>query len=99
MVFLVFTTYYIKTHGDTVPSFQIKAPIKAYSNACDLYSIALNDVIAPTILRQISGFEKDRLKAFISLELLEIVYLLLQTRFSINICTMLNLHLHLTLGL
>ncbi len=95
MIFLAFTTYYIKTHAETVPSFQkVKAPIKAYSLMPVIYMVfALNDVIAPTVLQQISGFAKNQIDNYYFIGILVgiAVILLLQTRFSMNICTMLNL--------
>ena len=95
MIILAFTTYYIKTHGETVPSFQkVKAPIKAYSLMPVIYIVfALNDVIAPTILQQMGSFTKSQIESiyFIGILVGIAVILLLQTRFSMNICTMLNL--------
>ena len=95
MITLVFGTYYIKTHADMIPSFQkVKAPIKAYSLMPVIYIVfALNDVIAPTILQQMSGFEKSQIESFYFIGILVgiAVILLLQSCFSMNICIMLNI--------
>lgn len=95
MITLAFSTYYIKTHAHTVPSFQkVKAPIKAYSLMPVIYIVfALNDVIAPATLQQMSGLDKSQIECFYFMGILIgiAVVLLLQTRFSMNICIMLNL--------
>ncbi|NLJ87513.1 MAG: helix-turn-helix transcriptional regulator [Epulopiscium sp.] len=95
MITLAFGTYYIKTHADMIPSFQkVKAPIKAYSLMPVIYIVfALNDVIAPTILQQMSGFEKSQIESFYFIGILVgiAVILLLQSCFSMNICIMLNI--------
>ncbi|MFY9174356.1 MAG: helix-turn-helix transcriptional regulator [Peptococcia bacterium] len=95
MITLVLSTYYIKTHADTVPSLQkIKAPIKAYSLMPVVFIVfALNDVIAPATLQQISDFSKSQIENLYFTGILAglAVIILLQIRFSINLCTMLNL--------
>lgn len=95
MITLAFSTYFIKSNADAVPSFQkIKAPIKAYSLMPVVFAMfALNDVIAPAALQQISGFAKNQIEGFYFGGILTglAVTLLLQTRFSMNICIMLNL--------
>ncbi|NLY70741.1 MAG: hypothetical protein GX076_03550, partial [Clostridiales bacterium] len=95
MIVLIFTTHYIKSHADTVPSLQkIKAPQKAYSLMPVIFIVfALNDVIAPAILQQVSGFAKSQIEGLYFAEILVglLVILLLQTFFSMNLCTMLNL--------
>lgn len=95
MIVLAFTTYYIKSHADTVPSLQkIKAPIRAYSLMPVIFIVfALNDVIAPATLKQVSGFAKSQIEGLYFAGILVglLVILLLQTFFSMNLCTMLNL--------
>jgi DNA-binding CsgD family transcriptional regulator len=95
IIILAFSTYFIKSHADTVPSFQkVKAPIKAYSLMPVIFIVfALNDVIAPATLQQMSGFAKSQIESFYFIGILAglAVILLLQTCFSMNICIMLNL--------
>ena len=95
MITLAFSTYYIKTHAHTVPSFQkVKAPIKAYSLMPVIYIVfALNDVIAPATLQQMSGSAKSQIESCYFAGILAgiAVILLLQSRFAMNICIMLNL--------
>jgi uncharacterized membrane protein len=95
MLTLVLSTYIIKSHRDTIPSFQkVKAPIKAYSLMPVIFIVfALNDVIAPAILQQMSGFTKSQIESFYFIGILVglAVTLFLQTRLSMNICIMLNL--------
>jgi DNA-binding CsgD family transcriptional regulator len=95
MLALVFSTYYIKTHADTVPSLgKVKAPKKAYSLMPVIYIVfALNDVIAPSVLEQMSGLARSQIETYYFIGILVglAVILLLQSRFSINICTMLNI--------
>ena len=58
-----------------------------------LIVFALNDVIAPAILQQMSGFTKSQVESFyfIGISAGLAVTLFLQTRLSVNICIMLNL--------
>jgi DNA-binding CsgD family transcriptional regulator len=96
MIILVFSTYFIKSNADTVPSFQkTKAPIEAYSLMPLVFvTFALNDVIAPaTLQQQMSVFAKSQIESFYFAGILVglAVILLLQARFSMNICIMLNL--------
>jgi DNA-binding CsgD family transcriptional regulator len=95
MLTLVLSTYIIKSHRDTIPSLQkVKAPIKAYSLMPVIFIVfALNDVIAPAILQQMSGFTKSQIESFYFIGILVglAVILFLQTRLSMNICIMLNL--------
>lgn len=95
MIFLAFSTYYIKTHADTVPSFKkTKAPIKAYSLMPVIAIVfSLNDVVAPAVLGQMSGYMNNQIEAFyfIGIILGIAVIIILQGRFSMNICIMLNL--------
>ena len=95
MITLVFSTYYIKTHADSVPSFQkVKAPIEAYSLMPVIFIVfALNDVVAPAILQQMSTFAKSQIESYYFWGILAglAVVLLLQAGFSMNICSMLNL--------
>ncbi len=103
MTALAFSTYYIKFHVDTVPSLQkVKAPMKAYSLMPVIFIVfALNDVIAPATLQQISDFAKIQIESLYFFGVLAGlgVILLLQTCFSMNLCSMLNLSFaFLTLG-
>ncbi|MGI6577189.1 MAG: helix-turn-helix transcriptional regulator [Eubacteriales bacterium] len=103
MIALAFSTYHIKAHSETVPSLQkVKAPKKAYSLMPVIFIVfALNDVVAPATLEQISGFDKSQVESLYFIGILAglALILLLQTRFSMNLCTMLNLSLaFLTLG-
>ncbi|MGI6703988.1 MAG: helix-turn-helix transcriptional regulator [Clostridia bacterium] len=95
MLSLALSTYIIKSHRDRIPSFQkVKAPIKAYSLMPVIFIVfALNDVIAPAILQQVSGFTKGQTESFYFIGILAglAVALFLQTRLSVNICIMLNL--------
>lgn len=95
MVTMAFSTYFIKSHADTVPSLQkIKAPVKSYSLMPVIFIVfALNDVIAPATLQQISDFTKSQIESLYFTGILAgiAVILLLQTRFSMNLCIMLNL--------
>ncbi len=54
---------------------------------------ALNDVIAPSVLEQMSGLARSQIETYYFIGILVglAVILLLQSRFSINICTMLNI--------
>jgi DNA-binding CsgD family transcriptional regulator len=95
LVILAFSTYHIKSNADQVPSLQkVKAPVKAYSLMPVIFIVfALNDVIAPAAIQQIDGFTKSQIESlyFIGILVGIVVILLLQTRFSMNICIMLNL--------
>ena len=95
MITLAFSTYFIKSRADTVPSFQkVKAPIKAYSLMPVIFIVfALNDVIAPAALQQMSGFANSQIESYYFGGILAglAVILFLQVRFSMNICIMLNL--------
>ncbi|HHX75155.1 MAG TPA: helix-turn-helix transcriptional regulator [Firmicutes bacterium] len=92
---LVFSTYLIKSHSETIPSLKkVKAPIKAYSLMPVIFIVfALNDVIAPAILQQMNGLAKSQIESFYFIGILAglVVALFLQTRLSVNICIMLNL--------
>ena len=95
MITLAFSTYFMNSRADRVPSFQkVKAPVKAYSLMPVIFIIfALNDVIAPASLQQISGFSKIQTESFYFFGILAglVLILLLQARFSMNLCIMLNL--------
>lgn len=103
MITLLVSTFYIKSHAEAVPSFQkVKAPFKAYSLMPLIFIVfALNDVIAPATLQQMNEFTKGQIESsYFNGILIGIgIVLLLQTLFSMNICTMLNLSFaFLTLG-
>jgi DNA-binding CsgD family transcriptional regulator len=95
MLTLAFSTYYIKTQAQTEPSFQkVKAPMKAYSIMPVIYIVfALNDVIAPAVLQRMSGYAKNQIESYYFVGILAglAVILLLQSRFTMNLCIMLNL--------
>ncbi len=97
MIILAFSTYYIKSNAETVPSLQkVKAPIEAYSLMPVIFIVfALNDVIAPTSLQQIIGFTKSQIESyyFFGIIIGLAIILLLQTLFSMNLCIMINLSL------
>ncbi|WP_033117669.1 helix-turn-helix transcriptional regulator [Intestinimonas butyriciproducens] len=95
MITLAFSTYFIKSHANMVPSLQkTKAPVKSYSLMPVIFIVfALNDVIAPATLQQISDFSKIQIESLYFTGILAglAVILLLQTRLSMNLCIMLNL--------
>ncbi len=95
MITLAFTTYLIKSNVKVIPSCKkIKAPIKAYSLMPVVFIMfALNDVIAPSILQQMSDLTKNQIENcyFLGIVIGLALILVMQTRFSVNICIMLNL--------
>ncbi len=95
MITLAFSTYLIKSNIDRVPSCQkVKAPIKAYSLMPVVFAMfTLNDVIAPATLKQMSELSKNQIESYYFYGIMAglVVVLLLQNRFSMNICVMLNL--------
>lgn len=95
MITLAFSTYFIKSRADSVPSLQkVKAPIDAYSIMPVIFIVfSLNDVIAPATLQQMVGFTKSQIESFYFIGILVglAVILLLQSILSMNICIMLNL--------
>lgn len=95
MITLAFSTYFIKSDVEKIPSFQkAKAPFRAYSLMPLIFIVfGLNDVIAPATLQQIAGYTKNQIESFYFIGILVglAVILLLQARFSMNICIMLNL--------
>lgn len=71
-----------------------RAPIKAYSLMPVIAIVfTLNDVVAPAVLGQMSGYMNNQIEAFyfIGIILGIAVIIILQGRFSMNICIMLNL--------
>jgi DNA-binding CsgD family transcriptional regulator len=95
MISLAFSTYSIKSRPEMVPSFKrVKAPVKAYSLMPLVFvGLALNDVIAPTALEQMTGFAKHQVESYYFAGIIVglLVVIILQTRFSVHIYTMLNL--------
>lgn len=95
MITLAFSHYIFKRHIDMVPSCQkVKAPIKAYSLLPMVFVVfALNDIIAPAALDQMSSSSNGQIENYYFYGILAglSVVLLLQNRFSMNLCIMLNL--------
>jgi hypothetical protein len=91
---LALSTYYIRSDVERIPSLQkIKAPKKAYSlMPVAFITLALNDVIAPVVLQQISNLNRSQLQGYYFYGILAglVMVLLMQVRFSMNICFMLN---------
>ncbi|MGI6405636.1 MAG: helix-turn-helix transcriptional regulator [Syntrophaceticus sp.] len=97
MISLAFSTYFIKSNADSVPSLKkVKSPIKSYSLMPVVFVMfALNDVIAPAALQQMVGLAISQLQNWYFFGIIAgiAVILLLQTHFSMNLCYMLNLSL------
>jgi len=95
IIILAVCSYFFKYNTeDLYLSAQVKAPLKAYSLMPLVFVIlTLNDVIAPASLRQIPGIEKGNLESyyFLGVVLGIAIVVLLQKRFLINICNMLNI--------
>lgn len=95
MITLAFSYYFIKRNIDMVPSCKkVKAPLKAYSLMPVVFvAFALNDIIAPATLHQMSSNANSQIESYYFFGILIglAVVLLLQNRFSMNICIMLNL--------
>lgn len=95
MITLAVTTYLIKSNVEAIPSCKkIKAPVKAYSLMPVVFIMfALNDVIAPSILQHLKDSSQVQIENyyFFGILLGLFLILILQARFSINICNMLNL--------
>lgn len=95
MITLAFSYYLIKRNIATVPTCKkVKAPRKAYSLMPVVFVVfALNDIIAPAALQQMSSLANSQVKSFYFYGILAglAVVLLLQNRYSMNICIMLNL--------
>lgn len=95
MITLAVSYYFIKQGIDEVPSLQkVNAPIKAYSLMPVVFvAFVLNDIVAPAALQRMSsltGVQVEGNYFFGILTGLAMVFLL-QNRFSLNICYMLNL--------
>lgn len=95
IIILAICSYFYKYNTDEMPcSSKIKAPKKAYSLMPLVFvMLALNDVIAPASLNQILGISKYQIERYYFLGILVgiITLILLQKRFSINICNMINI--------
>lgn len=95
MVTLSVCHYLIKRNIGTVVFCQkVKAPIKAYSLMPVVFvAFALNDIIAPAALQNMSGLADIPVESHYFFGILAglAVVLLLQNRFSMNLCNMLNL--------
>jgi DNA-binding CsgD family transcriptional regulator len=95
MIILAVSCYFIKRNIDAVPSCQkVKAPIKAYSlMPVVIIVFALNDIMAPAALHQMSSLSDSQIESYYFFGILAglTAVLVLQNRFSINICNMLNL--------
>ncbi|NLE25110.1 MAG: helix-turn-helix transcriptional regulator [Clostridiaceae bacterium] len=95
IIILAVCSYFFKYNVDSMPETDnIKAPAKAYSLMPLVFVIlALNDVIAPACLNQSSGISKAQIEGFYFIGILlgVIIVIILQKRFLINICNMLNI--------
>ena len=89
MISLAFSTYFIKSNADSVPSLKkVKSPIKSYSLMPVVFVMfALNDVIAPAALQQMVGLAISQLQNWYFFGIIAgiAVILLLQTHFSMNL--------------
>lgn len=95
IIILVICSYLYKYNTDDMPGQEkIKAPTKAYSLMPLVFVIlALNDVIAPFVLRQIADKLKIKIENYYFLGVIVGIaaVILFQKRFLINICNMLNI--------
>ncbi|MGB7605943.1 MAG: helix-turn-helix transcriptional regulator [Lutisporaceae bacterium] len=95
IIILAVCSYFYKYNIDEMPNnTKIKAPSKAYSLMPLVFVVlALNDVIAPTSLHQISDLSKSQIESYYFFGILIgiVGVILLQKRFLINICNMLNI--------
>lgn len=95
IIILAVCSYFYRYNIDELPSDKkIKAPAKAYSLMPLVFVVlAINDVIAPTSLYQISNISKAQIESYYFLGILVGVasVILLQRHFLINICNMINL--------
>lgn len=95
MLILLGCSYFYRHHTEDVPSVsEMKAPIEAYSLMPLVFVVlAFNDVIAPASLNQMTEISKRQIESYYFFGILIgiLAVLLLQKRFSINICNMLNI--------
>ncbi|HEX3026051.1 MAG TPA: helix-turn-helix transcriptional regulator, partial [Clostridia bacterium] len=95
ILILAVCSYFYKYNTDEMPrSTKIKAPAKSYALMPLVFVvIAINDVIAPATLCQIKDLSKNSIESYYFLGVIIgiSVVLLLQKRFAINICNMLNI--------
>ena len=95
MLILAVCSYFFKYNIDEMPlSTKIKPPQKAYALMPLVFVVlALNDVIAPNALCQITSLSKNEIERyyFFGVMIGIAIVLLFQKRFSINICNMLNI--------
>ncbi|MDW5299309.1 MAG: helix-turn-helix transcriptional regulator [Sedimentibacter sp.] len=95
MILLFVCSYFYKYNIEEIPvNNNIKAPRRAYSLMPLVFVIiSLNDVVAPSTLRQIVNVSKDQIESFYFFGILIGIFIVIffQKRFSINICNMLNI--------
>ena len=95
MVILGICTYFFKHSIDSVPiSSKVKAPMKAYSILPIVFVVLIfNDVMAPTVLKEITQITKTIIERYYFLGILMglVAVLILQKCFSLNICIMNNI--------
>jgi DNA-binding CsgD family transcriptional regulator len=95
IIILAVCSYFFRFNMEEMPHLDIvKAPVKAYSIMPLIFIIlALNDVIAPASLHQIAGGAETSIERYYCLGIILgiAIIILLQKRFSINICNMLNI--------
>jgi DNA-binding HTH domain-containing proteins len=95
ILILAVCSYFYKHNLDELPrETNIKAPKKAYALMPLIFVVlVINDVVAPAALSQITDLPKNTLEGFYFLGIIIgiFVFLVLQIRFKINICNMLNI--------
>ena len=94
ILILAVCSFFYKYNTDEMPrSTKIKAPIRAYALMPLIFVvIAINDVIAPSSLSQITELSKNQIESYYFIGIIAgAAVILLQRRFTINICNMLNI--------
>ncbi len=95
IIILAICSYFFKYNINEMPNnTKIKAPTKAYSLMPLVFVVlTLNDVIAPTSLRQIANLSKSQIEGYYFFGILIGIagVILLQKWFLVNICNMLNI--------
>lgn len=95
ILILAVCAFFYRYNTDEMPcSAKLKAPKKAYALMPLVFVVlALNDVIAPVSLNRITELAKNEIEQyyFLGVVIGIAVVLLLQKRFAVNICNMLNI--------
>lgn len=95
IIVLAVCSYFYKNSSEDIPlSSNVKAPLKAYSLMPLVFVVlSLNDVVAPSALRQIVNVSKTQIEShyFFGIFVGIITVIFFQKRFLINICNMLNI--------